>query len=42
LTAEITSIGIESPQAWPIAVVILVSPGPVIIKHTPGLPLIRA
>ena len=36
LTLEITSMGIESARAWPMAVAILVIPGPVIIRHTPG------
>ncbi|MNJ60749.1 hypothetical protein D3C77_565050 [compost metagenome] len=42
LTLEITSIGIESAYAWPMAVAALVTPGPVMTKHTPGLPLTRA
>ena len=39
---EITSIGTLSDQAWPIGVMMLVSPGPVITKATPGLPVARA
>ena len=30
--------GLESDQAWPKGVMMLVRPGPVIVKHTPGLP----
>ncbi len=41
-TPEITSIGTESAAACPIAVSALVSPGPVITKATPGLPVTRA
>src|SRR5690606_5662911 len=37
LTLDITSIGIESANDCAIAVMILVMPGPVIIKHTPTL-----
>ena len=39
---EITSTLLESDQAWPSGVRILVSPGPVMVKHTPGLPVARA
>ena len=39
---EITSTLLESDQAWPSGVRMLVSPGPVMVKHTPGLPVARA
>ena len=42
LTPEITSIGTESARACAIAVIALVSPGPVMTKATPGLPEARA
>jgi hypothetical protein len=42
LTPEITSIGTESARAWPMAVMMLVSPGPVMTKATPGRPETRA
>ena len=34
--------GLESDQAWPIGVMMLVRPGPVMVKQTPGLPVARA
>ena len=39
---ESTSMGTESDQAWPIGVRMLVSPGPVMVKQIPGLPVTRA
>ena len=42
LTLEITNIGMESALACAIAVVMLVMPGPVMMKHTPTLPEARA
>jgi hypothetical protein len=42
LTPEITSIGTESARAWPMAVMVLVSPGPVMTNAMPGLPPARA
>ena len=33
---------LESDHACPIGVRILVRPGPVMVKHTPGLPVARA
>ena len=33
-----TRTGLESDQAWPIGVMMLVRPGPVMVKQTPGLP----
>ena len=39
---EITSMLLESDQACPMGVRILVRPGPVMVKHTPGLPVARA
>jgi hypothetical protein len=41
-TPEMTSIGTESARAWPMAVMVLVSPGPVMTKATPGRPPARA
>ena len=38
LTPEITSIGTESARACAMAVMVLVRPGPVMTKATPGLP----
>ena len=35
-------MGTESDQAWPMGVRMLVSPGPVMVKQTPGLPVTRA
>ena len=42
LTPEITSIGTESARACPMAVIVLVRPGPVMTKATPGFPEARA
>ena len=42
LTLEITSIGTESARAWPIAVVMLVIPGPEMMKQAAGRPQARA
>ena len=41
-TPEITSIGTESARACAIGVRMLVTPGPVMTKATPGLPDTRA
>ena len=42
LTLEITSMGTESARACAIAVIVLVRPGPVMTKATPGRPDARA
>ena len=39
---EMTRTLLESDHAWPSGVRMLVSPGPVMVKHTPGLPVARA
>ena len=42
LTLASTSTGEESDHACPTAVATLVTPGPVMTRHTPGRPLTRA
>ena len=42
LTPEITSIGMLSARACAMAVSVLVRPGPVMTKQTPGRPVTRA
>ncbi len=39
---EMTSMGAESAYACPIAVATFVTPGPLMTKHTPGVPVTRA